>query len=515
MDQLTPASVDWALTHVQRFGDTDIFPVPFEMEALAADWAGIKPRLLNVNLESHMPGPVRRALVPKPGGDFRVTVQLDPLDALIYAAAIYEAATPIENSRVSEELRVACSYRVHLDAKGSFFGIESGWRHFHERSKELLAADYSHVFLADISDFYNQIYIHRVQNALEAANVPRERTKNIEEFLLRLNAKQSRGLPVGPIPSILLAEVALNDVDNFLLRKGAPHVRYVDDIRIFCRSRQEAIWLHHDLTEYLYTAHRLSLEAHKTYIAYSERFLREELRDPERQENDAKTERLTALAREFHEATGYVIEPDDLPDDEKAQALRQGLADLFITCVTTRPLHLGLARHLLRRATSLKTAVLIPQVFDALEILAPVFRDVAKYLIRCMPQTVAATRGVELVHFLQQSDVGQLPFIRMWSLEVLLARTKMANANTVMLLAGESPVLGVRYLALAAGAYRQIDWIRGQKETWQNHGPWDRRAIIHAAAVLPRGERRPWLEIVKECGDPVDRAVACHALQES
>lgn len=132
-----------------------------------------------------------------------------------------------------------------------------------------------------------------------------------------------------------------------------------------------------------------------------------------------------------------------------------------------------------------------------------------------MPKGEAAARGAELVHFLQKSDVGQLPFIRMWSLEVLLARTKMANADTVMRLADEArPALRVRYLALAAGAYCQIDWIRGQKEIWQNYGLWDRRAIVHAAAVLPRGERRPWLEMVKECGDRVDRAVACHALQQ-
>jgi len=127
-----------------------------------------------------------------------------------------------------------------LDSNGSFFPPKSGWPDFHQKSEELAnSGEYSHVLVADIVDFYNQVYVHRVENALEAATVAGERAKNIERFLLLLNAKQSRGLPVGPIFSILLAEAALNDVDTFLLREGAPHIRYVDDFRVFCRSRKE------------------------------------------------------------------------------------------------------------------------------------------------------------------------------------------------------------------------------------------------------------------------------------
>jgi len=125
-----------------------------------------------------------------------------------------------------------------LDSKGSFFASEPGWKDFHERSTEL-ATDkiFTHVLIADIADFYNQISLHRVESALHTANVERARVETVHDFLLALNLKQSRGLPVGPIPSIVLAEALLTDVDNFLLRRGASHVRYVDDFRIFCGSR--------------------------------------------------------------------------------------------------------------------------------------------------------------------------------------------------------------------------------------------------------------------------------------
>ena len=43
VDTIKPESLAWALTHVRRHGDTDIFPVPFEYEAIAHDWNAIEP----------------------------------------------------------------------------------------------------------------------------------------------------------------------------------------------------------------------------------------------------------------------------------------------------------------------------------------------------------------------------------------------------------------------------------------------------------------------------------------
>ena len=517
MDQLSPASLDWALTHITRYGDTDIFPVPFEFEAISQSWLSIRPALEQIDLSRHVPDCGRRMLVPKPGGGFRVTIQLDPLDSIIYAALGYEAAELIEQSRVGVSQRVACSYRVSLDAKGSFFPSESGWKDFHQRSAELASAKrFTHVLLADIADFYNQVSLHRVESALHTANLPRTRVDTIHEFLLALNLKQSRGLPVGPIPSILLAEALLTDVDNFLLRRGTSHVRYVDDFRIFCASRAEAITLQHDLTDYLYTSHRLSLESHKTKIMHVRKFVLEELRDPEEEEREAKADKLHDLIQRLKDATGYDISADELPEDEQASAVRESLSELFDSCVATRPLHLGLARHLLRRAIQMKTAAIAGQVFEHLEVLAPVFRDVARYITRCLPKKSAHSRGDRLMGFLEKSDVGALPFLRMWGLEIFRRRPDLGSTAKIWKLAEDSaPALGQRYLALIANTFGQLDWVRAQKENWRNHGSWDRRALILSSCALPRSERKPWLDLVVGSGDPCDAAVARFAASQA
>ena len=78
-----------------------------------------------------------------------------------------------------------------------------------------------------------------------------------------------------------------------------------------------------------------------------------------------------------------------------------------------------------------------------------------------------------------------------------------------MRLAAESTEsLGMRYGALLARTYARLDWVRQQKENWRNHGPWDRRAVIWSSCALPVGERRPWLDIVRDSEDILDRAVA-------
>ena len=239
-DPLSSESLEWAKTHVLKFGDTDIFPVPFEYESLAHGWLSLKPFLQELDLDTYQVRPDRRVLVVKPGGGFRAATQLDPIDHLIYTAAVYECATKIEAARIPVEQNIACSYRISPTAQGSFFQGDSGWDDFHKRSKQLAQTpEFSHVLVADIADFYNRLGHHRIQNALEMANVSLLRSQHIESFLSKLTARQSQGIPVGPFASILLAEACLIDVDNFLMRNGFIFTRYVDDFHIYCHSKEK------------------------------------------------------------------------------------------------------------------------------------------------------------------------------------------------------------------------------------------------------------------------------------
>jgi hypothetical protein len=49
-DFVASASLSWALTHVRRFDDTDIFPVPFEYHDIAHDWNSLGTQLAGCDL---------------------------------------------------------------------------------------------------------------------------------------------------------------------------------------------------------------------------------------------------------------------------------------------------------------------------------------------------------------------------------------------------------------------------------------------------------------------------------
>ena len=122
MDTVSRNALEWSLAHIERFGDTDFFPVPFEFEAIRHCWGRIRDELLLVDLDVYRPRSPRRLAVPKPGGGFRIVAQLDPLDAILYTAIVYEASGQVEAWRVPADRMVACSYRIVPNADGSWFG---------------------------------------------------------------------------------------------------------------------------------------------------------------------------------------------------------------------------------------------------------------------------------------------------------------------------------------------------------------------------------------------------------
>ena len=52
-DRLRQDSLDWALTHIRRFGDTDLFPMPFEYDAIAHCWELVRSHLLKQDLATY------------------------------------------------------------------------------------------------------------------------------------------------------------------------------------------------------------------------------------------------------------------------------------------------------------------------------------------------------------------------------------------------------------------------------------------------------------------------------
>ena len=229
MIKLKENHLAWALKHIQKYYHSDFYPKIFEFSAIAHNWQSVKDYILSLDIDTYQPKSPMINLAPKTDGNYRIVHQLEPIDSLIYTALIHEVCETIEDYRIPASECIACSYRTKPDLEGSFFSRDTGWNTFQSKS-ETLVGKYKtgFVIIADITDFYNQIYTHRINNLIEIAGkgVFKEQARVIEEFLLGLNKRTSRGIPVGPVPSIILAELIMSDIDNKIRTFTDDFVRY-------------------------------------------------------------------------------------------------------------------------------------------------------------------------------------------------------------------------------------------------------------------------------------------------
>jgi hypothetical protein len=458
--------------------------------------------LRKTDLAKHELGPAIRMMVPKHTAGYRCAAQLDPFDALLFSALVYELSPCIEAFRVPADRNVACAYRLDLKPDGQFFQRKSGWAGFHEQSK--IYTDQSwckYVVSADVSDFYNQISHHRIQNALASAGISENRSEVMERFLGNMNAlHHSRGIPVGPTASILLAECALADVDNYLLRCGFRHTRYVDDFRIFCSSREEAIKALHDLSEYLFTAHRLSVQSGKSSLLTKEKFKAHELSDPEELERSKKTKRIGEIIDLL--GVGEYGEPEFDVDEVEEEAVRDSVGQLFDEVLARPVLPIGLARYVLRRAGAMRTRIILQKSLEACEKLRPVLRDAVGYWCKVVDKKKPEQVGEKLKWLVKESPYRSLPYVQYWVLSAFEAEPLLCEpAMAIQIAESSDPQIRDRMAALIARRHGVVDWVRSKKENWSNNSAWGQRSIVWAASVLPKNERVHWLKSI--CNYPV------------
>ncbi|MEX2406807.1 MAG: RNA-directed DNA polymerase [Actinomycetota bacterium] len=86
------------------------------------------------------------------------------------------------------------------------------------------------LLFADVRECYRSIAPDVVASSLRALGCEGASADAVAAFLHALQDRGVEGLPVGPEPSAVLANVVLAEADRALERLGAPHLRWVDDL---------------------------------------------------------------------------------------------------------------------------------------------------------------------------------------------------------------------------------------------------------------------------------------------
>lgn len=264
-------SVARAIQHLGAFGDTDLFPRLPEMRCFIERADAIAADCASLNIGQYTPASAIETLTPKSWLGFRIAHQLTASDNVIYLAALLDCAPNLEAARLPKENNEAFAYRF---AEGDGFRVFEPARGYHQWLAHLSAfggpenpfAEDRPAIITDISDFYQRIYFHRIENVLEDAGCPAGPRDLVKKIIKTTRARQSYGLPVGSTASRLLAECLLNDTDMLLTNMGVKFSRYVDDFRIGVPAGMEAHSILCRLAEHLMVTEGLSLNVAKTKL---------------------------------------------------------------------------------------------------------------------------------------------------------------------------------------------------------------------------------------------------------
>ena len=181
-------------------------------------------------------------LVPKKNlADYRKCALIDIYDEIVYLTLVISIASEIEKMRVNKSRSRVFSYRFG-NFKGRLFNKNFHYTAFKQKILEKSTLPKNKIVVeCDISNFYDRLNIHRIESILRSnPKIDESIISLINELLLYWANRDSYGLPVGSNASRILAEVALIEVDNYLISKKINFCRFVDDYRIFAKNSFEA-----------------------------------------------------------------------------------------------------------------------------------------------------------------------------------------------------------------------------------------------------------------------------------
>ncbi len=461
--KLSLKSLDWAKKHVEKDGDTDLLPLPFEFGLIKNNWKQIRQYLADRDLKDWNWSPGRRLLVPKDALSFRAATQLEPFDTLLATALIYSHGRKIESRRLPAD--TVFSHRFNPDPDGSMYDPQIGWTQFWEQCRDR-ASTHSHVAIVDIADCYNQIYHHPLENQLAETGLDRLVVKAIYRLLSTQTDTVSKGVMVGPAFTHILAEIALHPLDESLSASGLSFCRYIDDIHIFCTSYESAATAIQLVAAAADSQHHFTIARHKTRIVESEEYINEaDHMMEDRPLNDYEKEILEIIDEYAEDGPYDSFDYEDISPDDADIFDEDQLRALFELYLKEDNPDWTRIRWLLRRLGQGGVPEAINSVMERLREMIPAIGDAARYLMRAAPNFEGdlSKDGANLIRTLKSEFVRSSEYLQSIILDIFSRHPELNHVNEITAMYSTSTSLVKRQIMLCAFGAHSSAWLKERK----------------------------------------------------
>ena len=234
--------------------------------------------LFNDYESANSPTSLLKIDVPKPNFTIRPMSHPETKDWILYEAIVESISANIARDR--NICKRSFSYLNFLPDTEK----ENNWIKFDDKCREFYTLGCKYAVVADLTGYYENISLSELKKRVVNYLEDNDDNNKLVNVLYKMLSKWSDervsgyGLPQGPPASAFLADIYLDHIDNKMETKYENYRRYMDDIRIFCKTEIEAKKALKDLIIAL-RGMKLNINAKKTRI-FHEKDIESNLFDP-------------------------------------------------------------------------------------------------------------------------------------------------------------------------------------------------------------------------------------------
>lgn len=498
--KLKRESIEWSIKHILTQHDTDLFPRLREMDAVYCNQQKIIDYLSNIDIGAYCWKENRRFIIPKAENSYRIATQLHLLDSIMLASIIFEFGEKIESHRIPISENRVFNYRFKPNANGLLYNTQIGWDSFWKRCIKK-STGYNYVVYLDISDFYNQIYHHTVEQQLDECGFDKEATRSIINFLGNITQKVSRGIPIGPHAVHLLAELTMIPIDQSLQSKGIDFCRFSDDIVLFAKDKTDAKIIIYKVAEILDKQQRLVLQQQKTKIFQTAEFILHCNSMIDNNPINADEQNIIRVLGQYSDNPYASISHSILSKSELNLFTKEKVEGIINGIIEGSPIDYVKLRWFFRRLAQVGCDGAVEICLLKYETLLPALNDMILYFLAVSNEsnTQLLDLGSRLSDLLENRLIKSNEFFQIVIINLFGSTGKFNHIDKLISKYNCSSENIKREIIYASIPSSSSAWIRELKESYPTMSKWCKRAYIMATSILPKDEKDIFLnKVVKK-----------------